>query len=83
MRPQKASAKGTTLFEDENVDYAEFEAKYFGAGNNSETTGISEVTEVNSGNQKAAEWFTLGGARLPEKPTTPGIYICNGKKIAI
>ena len=28
-------------------------------------------------------WYTLGGRRLPAKPTTPGIYINGGNKVVI
>lgn len=38
-----------------------------------------------SSNLKAqtSGWFDLNGRRLPSKPTTKGIYICNGKKVVI
>ena len=48
-----------------------------------ETTGISKMEDMKSLEPKAEVWYSLNGARLTEKPTTPGIYICNGKKIAI
>ena len=43
-------------------------------------TGVNSVTTE----QKPVErWTTLNGIPLPGKPTQPGIYICNGKKIQV
>ena len=58
----------------------------FGDG---ESTGIVDVdyksTDNESGvtNRLQQGWFDLQGRRLSAKPTTPGLYINNGKKIVI
>lgn len=52
---------------------------------NSEATGIveanSQLSTVNSQLQEG--WYTLQGVKLDGKPTEKGIYIYNGKKVAI
>lgn len=49
-------------------------------GNDSETTGMESVTPVIG--QEEDAWYTLSGLRI-DQPTQKGIYIHNGKKIAI
>ena len=49
-------------------------------GNDSETTGMESVTPVIG--QEEDAWYTLSGLRI-NQPTQKGIYIHNGKKIAI
>ena len=29
------------------------------------------------------KWYSIGGAQLPKRPTQPGVYIFNGKKVVI
>ena len=36
-----------------------------------------------AGRARQNVWYTLSGSRLPNKPTEPGIYINNGRKIVI
>lgn len=36
------------------------------------TTGVPDIV---TGRAEDAEWFTLGGIVLPEKPTLPGVYL--------
>ena len=49
-----------------------------------EATGISDATRLNNKEEiKNNNWFTLDGRRLQAKPTAPGIYINNGKKVVI
>ena len=49
-----------------------------------EATGIESLTPDAAPKPQAAEhWFTLDGRRLQAKPTAPGIYINNGKKVVI
>ena len=45
-------------------------------------TGINDITGK-SGCVKDGAWYTLQGVRLNGKPSHNGIYIFNGKKIAI
>jgi hypothetical protein len=45
-----------------------------------ETTSVNEKVTVNSAN---ATWYTLDGRKLDKQPTKKGLYIYNGKKIAI
>lgn len=48
------------------------------------TSGISETGIADSENRGAATgWFTLDGRKLKEKPAQRGLYIFNGKKVAI
>ena len=53
---------------------------------NDEATGITEA-EANSSlftlHSSLSEWYTLDGRRLDGQPTQRGIYINNGKKVAI
>ena len=49
-----------------------------------EATGIESLTPDAAPKAQAAQhWFTLDGRRLQAKPTAPGIYINNGKKVVI
>lgn len=43
-------------------------------------TGIDQPTGADNEN---AEWYDLQGKKMPQQPTTPGIYIKNGKKVII
>jgi hypothetical protein len=44
-----------------------------------ETSSISTVT----GDSQEEVWYTLLGVRLSQRPTLPGIYILNGKKVTV
>ncbi len=47
-----------------------------------EASGIESLTPDAAPKPQAADhWFTLDGRRLQAKPTAPGIYINNGKKV--
>ena len=46
------------------------------------TNGIDAPT-TDRERQRGARWYSLDGRLLPAKPAQPGIYISNGKKIAI
>ena len=49
-----------------------------------EATGISDATRLNNKEEiKNNNWFTLDGRRLQAKPTAPGIYVNNGRKVVI
>ena len=43
--------------------------------------GIDDITVDNI--QYPDGWYTITGIKLPKKPTTPGFYIHNGKKVFI
>jgi hypothetical protein len=47
------------------------------------TTGVESVQGLGFKVQGAGAWFDLFGRKLNGKPTVPGIYMNNGKKIAI
>ncbi len=47
------------------------------------TSGIDEKGIVNGVNTTATGWYTLDGRKLKEKPVQRGLYIHNGKKVAI
>ena len=51
--------------------------------NDESTTAISEEVRVNNEEFTTTTWYDLNGRKLQGKPTTKGIYIMNGKKIAI
>ena len=46
-----------------------------------DATGIITTNYTNFTNSD--EWYTLSGTRLSAKPTKPGLYINNGKKVVI
>lgn len=46
------------------------------------TEGTNGITEIKTDAQAQGKWFTIDGKRI-SKPTTGGLYICNGKKIAM
>ena len=49
-----------------------------------ETTAIGEIdTKTGKMTFDSEAWYTLDGVRLSSKPSTKGIYINNGKKVAI
>jgi len=50
-----------------------------------EATGIEEIDNLTIHNSQfeAGAWFTLDGRKLDGKPTRAGVYINNGKKVAI
>lgn len=50
---------------------------------NSAETGVREFATVETADTKDNAWYTLSGMRLQEKPTQPGLYINNGKKVYI
>lgn len=50
---------------------------------NSAETGVREFATVETAETKDNAWYTLSGMRLQEKPTQPGMYINNGKKVYI
>lgn len=50
---------------------------------NSAETGVKEFTTVEKAETKDNAWYTLSGMRLQEKPTQPGMYINNGKKVYV
>ena len=47
----------------------------------SEPTGINETTAQNRA-QDGNAWYTLDGRRI-DKPTQPGLYIHNGRKMVV
>ena len=54
----------------------------FGNDFEDETTSL-DVIQGQTGDEKTEIWYTVDGRRLNARPTTRGIYIVNGKKIAI
>ena len=49
-----------------------------------DATGIESLTPDAAPKPQAAQhWFTLDGRRLQAKPTAPGIYVNNGRKVVI
>ncbi len=53
-------------------------------GSNGETTGIGTIdTKTGEMTFDNEAWYTLDGVRLSGKPTKKGLYINNGKKVAI
>ena len=45
-------------------------------------TGATGI-DVVSGGYEHGKWYTVNGVQLQEKPTRPGLYIYNGKKVVI
>lgn len=53
-------------------------------GDNDETTGIIPTTNfTNYTNSDSDAWYDLSGRKLSGKPTKPGLYINNGRKILV
>jgi hypothetical protein len=53
-------------------------------GADGELTGIGQMdTRTGQVTFDPNAWYTVGGHRLPSKPTPPGVYINNGRKVAI
>jgi len=53
-------------------------------GSNGETTAIGTIdTKTGEMTFDSEAWYTLDGVRLSGKPTKKGLYINNGKKVAI
>ena len=49
-----------------------------------EASGIESLTPDAAPKAQAAQhWFTLDGRRLQAKPTAPGLYVNNGRKVVI
>lgn len=46
------------------------------------TTGINDI-KSNASTSSEDTWYSISGMRLAEKPTQKGIYIHNGKKVAV
>ena len=58
----------------------------FGDDEESESTGIIEVASPNpsaAGKWSASAWYSLDGRKLSGMPAAKGIYIHNGRKVAI
>ena len=47
------------------------------------STGIEGVSPSTGSEANSEKWYDLNGRQLNAKPTIPGLYICNGKKIQI
>ena len=53
-------------------------------GDDEETTGIEELNlQPQTSNLKPDVWYDLSGRKLQGKPTERGIYMYNGKKVAV
>jgi hypothetical protein len=48
---------------------------------NDETTGITNIAKDDA--TKTEVWYNLQGVRLSGKPSAPGIYVNNGKKVVV
>lgn len=60
------------------TEVAEAYSGFLGLSFEDETTGVNSVRELPSD----GNWYTLQGVRI-EKPTQPGIYVRNGKKVSL
>lgn len=60
------------------TEVAEAYSGFLGLIFEDETTGVNSVRELPSD----GNWYTLQGVRI-EKPTQPGIYVRNGKKVSL
>ena len=73
--------KGLTAGVPTNSNQASISAFKLNFGDG-EPTAINEIENGNPSNGKSA-WYSLDGRRLSGKPSCAGIYINNGKKVAI
>lgn len=53
------------------------------AWNQNQTTGIQDLQDSKTTNITNRVWYTIEGRRLSRKPQAKGLYIVDGKKIAI
>lgn len=44
---------------------------------------VTSIKQINNAASATDTYFTLDGRRLNDKPSTPGLYIINGKKVVI
>ena len=85
-----------TVFEKTTGDVPAFQAYFYpttrdwlggaltiGFADNSEATNILSVDSEEKTTDAAEGWYTLQGVKLEGKPTQKGIYVYNGKKVAI
>lgn len=58
---------------------------YYDIGGSDGTTALREVRSEGVKGEKwnDGEWYTLQGRKFTTKPTKPGLYILNGKKIVV
>ena len=58
---------------------------YYDIDGSDGTTALREVKNEGVKGEKwnDGEWYTLQGRKFTTKPTKPGLYILNGKKIVI
>ena len=76
--------KGLTAGEPTNSNQASVRAFVLNFGEGSgESTGIISVDGAEGTVNGSDMWYTLDGRKLQGKPTQRGIYINNGKKVAI
>ena len=73
---------GLTAGEPSNSNQASVRAFKLNFGDDSNATGILTTNFTNPTNSDN-EWYSLDGCRLNGKPTAKGIYINNGRKVAI
>ena len=45
--------------------------------------GETAIEDITAGQSPDSQWYTLDGRKLPSRPTTPGVYIVNRKKIVL
>lgn len=79
---QNGTGYSTLLFD--NI-YLSKDSNYAKANNNNTSTGINSITQDIAENNRnlSGNWYRLDGSRVHGNPTTAGIYIHNGRKIAL
>ena len=73
---------GLTAGELTSTETGQQEIKAFVLNFGDEETGIQEINLSNSSNP-STPYFTLDGLRIGEKPSNPGLYIHNGRKVMV
>ena len=84
LRTQNPDHSGTlrsfrASFRLHGIDFAQIRSVALGLGD--ETTAIPSMTLQPDADR--AEWHTLNGQRLGEKPARPGIYLCGQRKVLV
>ena len=78
----KIGLRGTVSTSNFWTVFDNFRLYFYGSLTPEQVVGINDIAvePQSSGNDV---WYTLDGRRLPGKPSQPGLYIVNGRKIAV
>ena len=64
------------------VEADNYEVKSYIAGTLTVEEGVTDISHIEQLCDKAA-WYTLQGVKLSDKPSMPGVYIHQGRKVIV